>query len=495
VAQRLVASELSAPGDTLGAVAAATTTSPRALRAYLDGERELRDARPAAAVEYFQRVVEEDSTFALAWYKLARAAKWSDVDSLNARATERACALVASLPPRLQDIVRGYHALRFGNPSEAERILQQVIVDYPTAVEAWMLLGETRFHQNPYYGRSMDEARDAFRRVMGLDPRNREVNVYLMDLAARADRLGELDTLFRMYFSPNSAGEQPGIRQTYIALHGRRVSAADSPDPAANRITDPVAARIALQRVQSDPRDLPAARAYAMVLSSSAAEPTLRLEGLLALATLDARDARATSTLRWWQAADAIDVFATDMHRALLAIAPSADADSSRLIPLRRALSAQPRVGSNTGEPLSDVEHDNLRQYVIGLLSVRLRDDAAVGSARRTLARAPRSSRVAAALEAALRGHQALAAREYEKAVRAFEEGVTNVPIGARRQYPALEQHADRLAHADALRAMGRREEAARWYRSLLEGSGIMAVPYAEAARAGLNAVAVQAAR
>ncbi len=491
----LIATELRAPGDTVAGLAATTTNSAPALRAYLDGERELRDARPAAALAHFQRAVDMDSMFALAWYRLARAAKWSDVDSLNAQATERAYALIASLPLRLQDIVRGYHAFRFGNPSEAERILRQVTIDYPTDVDAWMMLGETRYQQNPYYGRPMDEARDAFHRVMALDPRNREVNVYLMDLAARAGRLGELDTLFRMYFSPNSAGEQPGIRQTYIALHARRVSADDSPDSFENRINDPTAARIALQRVQSDPRDLPAARAYAMVLSSSAAEPTLRLEGLLALATLDATDGRDTSALKWWQEADAIDVFATDMHRALLAIAPRVGVDSSRLIALRRALAAQPRIGLNPGETLSDSERDELRQYLIGLLSVRLREDAAVEVARRTLARAARSSRVAASLEAALRGHQALAAREYEKSARAFQESVTSVPIGVRRRYPVLEQHADRLARADALRAMGRQEEAARWYRSLLEGPAITAFPYATAARAGLDAVAVKSGR
>ncbi len=486
----LIATELRAPGDTVAGLATTTTNSAPALRAYLDGERELRDARPAAALTHFRRAVEMDSMFALAWYRLARAAKWSDVDSLNARATERAYALIASLPLRLQDIVRGYHAFRFGNPVDAERMLRQVTIDYPTDVDAWMLLGETRYYRNPYYGRPMDEARDAFRRVMVLDPRNREVNVYLMDLAARADRLGELDTLFRMYFSPNSAGEQPGIRQTYIALHARRFSASVLPDSFENRINDPAAAHIALQRVQSDPRDMRAAREYARVLASSAAEPAFRLEGLLALATLDATNGNGALALQWWQAADAIDVLAADMHRALLALAPRAAADTLQFIALRGALAAYPRIGTNTAKMLSDLELAQLRQYLIGLLSVRLRDNSAIENARRTLERAPRTSRVAVALEAALAGHQALANGEFEQAVRAFEKSISGVPIGVRRQYPVLEQHADRLAHAEALRALGRLNEAERWYRSLLEGPALTAVPYAEAARAGLRAVA-----
>ncbi|MEO7363015.1 MAG: serine/threonine-protein kinase, partial [Gemmatimonadaceae bacterium] len=50
IVRQLIAAELRAPGDTVAGLAATMTVSNRALRAYLDGERELRDARPAAAV-------------------------------------------------------------------------------------------------------------------------------------------------------------------------------------------------------------------------------------------------------------------------------------------------------------------------------------------------------------------------------------------------------------------------------------------------------------
>ncbi len=491
----LVATELRSPGDTVAGLAASTSHSAPALRAYLDGERELRDARPAAALAHFQRAVELDSLFALAWYRLARAAKWNDVDSLNALATERAYTLRASLPLRLQEIVRGYYAFRFGNPSDAERILKQVTVDYPTAIDAWMLLGESRFEQNPYYGRPLDDARDAFRRVMELDPRNREVNVYLMDLAARANRVGELDTLFRMYFSPNSAGEQPGIRQTYIALHARRTRAPDAQESASDRIDEPVAAHIALQRVQGDPRDLRAARAYATVLATAGNDPVLRLEGLLALASLDAVGGRLGSASARWQQAEEIDAPVATLHRAVLAIAPGTQADSTQLLALRRALLAAPIAGVVARDALGELELADLRQYVIGLLSLRMRDLAAVENARQQLIRAARSSRLAAPLAAALRGHLAFVAGNYDEAQRVFAGSVVDVPIHVRRRFPLLEQHADRLARADALRAIGKWDEAKRWYASLLEGPALTAAPYVASARTGLDAVAAQRAR
>ncbi len=485
----LIASELRAPGDTVAGLAARTTSSAPALRAYLDGERELRDARPAAALVHFQRAVALDSMFGIAWYRLARAAKWSDVDSLNVMATQRAFALVASLPFRMQDIVRGYHALQFGSQRDAERILERVTRDYPTDVDAWMLLGETRFHQNPYFGRPTDDATAAFRRVMALDPRNREVNVYLMDLAARANRLGELDTLFRMYFSPNSAGEQPGIRQTYIALHARRFDVPDQSVAPAERIQDAAAARIALQRVHGALPDLRAARAYAQILASPLNESAIRVEGLLALATLDLVNGQREAAWSSWGEAASLDAQSTLRHRALLALAPTDLPPLPQLDSLVRQLKAASFVATTGSHDLSAVERDNLRQYLIGVLSARLRDDAGVENARRAIARAVGNSRLAAPLDAALRGHQGLVAGRYEDAVQAFASSVVDVPVGVRRRYPALEQHADRLAHADALRALQRSSDAARWYASLLEGPALTALPYRAAARARLDAV------
>ena len=66
IVRQLIASALLAPADTVAGIAATTTSSPRALRAFLDGERELRDARPAAAVANFEEAVAADSLFALA---------------------------------------------------------------------------------------------------------------------------------------------------------------------------------------------------------------------------------------------------------------------------------------------------------------------------------------------------------------------------------------------------------------------------------------------
>lgn len=481
--RQLIAKELSAPGDTIAGIAAATTSSTRALRAYLDGERELRDARPAAAVAAFQAAVAADSTFALSWYRLARAARWSDVEALSARAARRAYELSSTLPARQQSLVQAYYTLRFESPRRAERQLAQIVADYPTDVEAWMLLGEARFGSNPYHGRPIDEATTAFQRVMALDMRNREVTVYLMDLADQAGRLGQLDTLFRMYFSPNSAGEQPGIRATYIALHGRRFPTVAPPRNAPNALDDALLARVALHRIGADPRDRPAARAFARVL---AANPATRLEGLLALATVALADSGWAAANLVLRDAAVLDADAVLEQRALFALAPAAGASPDTMRAIRALLLARRAGPQSADDRLTTAEREDVRSYLAGLLSVRLGDGRGVSNARAALGRrAVEASRVASALDQAVAGHWALRSGQPTEAVAAFERGLLDLPANTRTAHPVLDQHLDRLALAEALARLGRRDDAIRWYRSVTEGFGVAGVLFHVAAATG----------
>jgi len=489
--RQLIATELLAPGDTIAGIAAATTTSTRALRDYLDGERELRDARPAAAVAKFSDAVAADSMFALAWYRLARAARWNDVDSLSARAARKAAQLAASLPPRQQSLIRAYHTLRFGSAVQAERQFAQIVADYPSDVEAWMLLGEVQFGSNPYYGRPIEESSAAFQRVMALDPRNREVTVYLMDLAANADRTGQLDTLYSMYFSPNSAGEQPGVRATYTALYRRRIPASGPKRGSATPIDEPGLARVALQRISTDIRDRAAARAYAGVL---AAGPTTRSDGLLTLATLDVANGQWDAAGAQYGSAALLDPDLAAEQRALSALAPSVVVGADTVRALRRVLLSRRAVPVPSGGDLSPIERDDLRQYLVGLLSVRLGDAAGVTAALQTLMKRPvaDSSRLGSALSQAVAGHWQLRQGNLEAAMAAFEGSIPDLPARLRLQHPVLGQHLDRLARAETLRRLGRRDEARRWYESVREGFGVVGAPFVASADSGVRATTMR---
>jgi hypothetical protein len=483
VVRQLIASALLAPADTVAGIAATTTTSPQALRAFLDGERELRDARPAAAVEQFQAAVAADSLFALAWYRLARAARWSEVDSLSTAAARRAYALAGTLPQRQQAIIRAYHDLRFGSVRAAERQLVQMVRDYPTDIEGWMLLGELQFGNNPYHGRSIQESMQAFQTVMALDPRNREVTVYLMDLAASADMRGKLDTLYSMYFSPNSAGEQPGIRAAYTALFQRRIRGTSQAALPADLRNDPAVIRVGLQRISPDLRDRAAARTFARAL---AATQDAEAEGLRALATLDVADGRWTDGASRFRAAEALDPARGIDDRAFFALAPTVTLAADSLRALRDELAQRRATAVPSMSGLSDREHRDLRDYLVGMLGVRLRDSSGVTAALRSLRSAPAErSRLAAPLHASLTAHWKLMAGDVVGAVASFEQASLDIPARLRAQHPVLGQHLDRLARAECLRGLGRPVEAQGWYRSLLEGTGVIGTPFFAAADAG----------
>ncbi len=76
IARQLLVSRRTGPAEEMTRLAAATSSSLPALKAYLEGERLLRDGNFSAAVEAFQSATSADTAFALAYYRLAIAAEW-----------------------------------------------------------------------------------------------------------------------------------------------------------------------------------------------------------------------------------------------------------------------------------------------------------------------------------------------------------------------------------------------------------------------------------
>jgi TolB-like protein len=93
--RRLVAGRANDPGERLERVAATSTRSLVALKAYLQGEQRLREDENALAVDAFARAVRADSTFGLAYYRLSVAADRAGREETSlwaARLASRGCA-------------------------------------------------------------------------------------------------------------------------------------------------------------------------------------------------------------------------------------------------------------------------------------------------------------------------------------------------------------------------------------------------------------------
>jgi serine/threonine-protein kinase len=158
------------PAQRLAETAAFTTRSLPALKTYLDAEHKLRLGQIDTAIALFRRAGTEDSTFALAYYRLAVAAGWSNRHDLAGAATRRALELSARLGGRDRRLLLAYDAFRRGAANEAEEQFRGILQDYPDDLEAEFQLADLLFHYNPLRARPMAEARDLFDRVFDVDP-------------------------------------------------------------------------------------------------------------------------------------------------------------------------------------------------------------------------------------------------------------------------------------------------------------------------------------
>ncbi len=197
-------------------VAAVTTTSIDALRAYLEGEQLYRRGLWPEAAEALTRAVEADSTFALAWYRLSLAAGW--IQAYSRRSFEysrRAASLSDRLPERVRLLVKG----NFENDElsgAAVGTFEEMVRRYPDDVEGWYNLGEAYYHVGGRALRRPEESSVALARAVELDPNYSPAYIHLIESAFRRGDSLEVKKLVDAY-SQASGGEPRSIG--FRALH------------------------------------------------------------------------------------------------------------------------------------------------------------------------------------------------------------------------------------------------------------------------------------
>jgi serine/threonine protein kinase len=152
--------------------ASLTTHSVEALKAYLLGEQNLRggDGKFDSAIAGFQRAVAEDSTFALAYYRLGVAGGWAERPAISGPAVNRAVALADRLEERDRRLLSAFAAFQRGAADEAEQQYRAILRDYPDDLEAEFQLADLLKHYNPVRGRPVAEAAEPFDHVLAQDP-------------------------------------------------------------------------------------------------------------------------------------------------------------------------------------------------------------------------------------------------------------------------------------------------------------------------------------
>jgi TolB-like protein len=195
LARELLAGLLKKSDAPLAELAALTTSSYPAVQKYLEGEQEFRAGAYNEAVAAFQGAVAQDSTFALAHYRLSSAADWAGQVEVAEQAARTAMDLRERLPKEPAALVSARWEFWFRDAQRADEIYRELTASRPTDVEAWFEQGEVAFHAGPWMGRSMTDAEPAFRRVLALDSTHIGAMMHLARVAALGHRVATLDTL------------------------------------------------------------------------------------------------------------------------------------------------------------------------------------------------------------------------------------------------------------------------------------------------------------
>jgi predicted Ser/Thr protein kinase len=151
-----------------------------ALRAFLQAEQYYRRGLWDSAQVYAEQAVALDTTFALAYKRLAQSIGWQGGDSLATVYALRAGALNHGLAPRDSLLVLAeslFRLLHFGepaNPAYGARVLatlEEAAQRYPEDPDAWSALGEARHHLGGWLVRTRGwrAALEAFERSIALD--------------------------------------------------------------------------------------------------------------------------------------------------------------------------------------------------------------------------------------------------------------------------------------------------------------------------------------
>jgi DNA-binding SARP family transcriptional activator len=473
--------------DRLVRTASLTTASLPAFKTYLQGEELMRAGQFERAADAYLTAIAEDSTFAVAHYRLALAREWAPLpgeDSAAAAAARHG----GRLSTRDRHLLEAFRQWRAGDAAGAERAYRGILARYPDDIDAWFQLGEILFHHGPLFGRRIEESEAAWRKVLAYEPRNLFALTHVARIALLDRRIAAVDSLL----SPFDANVLRTDRRLAEIVLLRAVARGDTARAHALakevRRWEPFAVwRIAvfLTAFAPDPAIM---RGVIADLIEDFPSPAQRADLLWFASVLDlaggqVNAARAALTdavetersvsaeRRRWGFEDVTEWFAATLPL------PYADSTLARV----RQQAAARNVPDNRRPPFqtemgigAPIQLEPLRQYTLGVLSDRLHDSASAWGAAGKLQRLAASGHATALirdLDRGLRARLAWRQGRSEDALRLLETLESKDSQGDVAAIPFVSRANERFLRGEVLVSLGRDAEALHWLESLGDGS------------------------
>ncbi|HEY3175966.1 MAG TPA: protein kinase [Candidatus Polarisedimenticolia bacterium] len=479
ITAQLVANRSGGPGERLERIGAMTTESFPALKAYLEGESQMRAMRRVEAVEAYRRAVELDTGFALAWYRLGIAALWSGQSETAREAATRAVRTGGRLTERDRGLLEAFDASLRGDNDEAERRYRSIVGSHPDDVEAWYQLGELLFHHSPPRGRPIATSREAWERLVFLDPGHVNGFVHLGVVAASLGDREEVERSIHRVMDLSPTGDLAAGMRAFRAFYFGDATGQEAILVELARASDYTVA-FAVQFVGGFLGHHKGALAIARLLLEPVRSAEVRTAGHLFSASLELARGRWSAARAQLDAARALNPVTALEHEALLSCCPLVESPASALETildhLDRLEPGAPRAGALRSPWIAPHEglHPRLRLYLMGLAHARLGRFEEVSSLAARLEQMgdlPDSGSLVHDMARCLRSRAAQAEGRLQEALSLLSTTRRQARFDLVTWSPFYSQALERFTMADLMGRLGRREEAIRWYGSFTECS------------------------
>ena len=473
---QLIAQQSGGPVGALSRLAALTTDSLTALKAYLEAERHFRAWRLDSCIQAAERATRIDSTFALAHYRMGTEVLWTRGRAHAVEALDRALRHGHRLSDRDRRLIEAFAALVHGRTAEAERLYREIVTNHPDDLEATFQLGDLIFNWSAGLGHSWLDAREWFERVRSIDPSHRGAIVNLTAIAARERRLEELDSLtdrLLEVFSPPSSWFYQGQRAVASGDTAETARFMATLRKAGDETAQPIGGYVVFTT-----GDLAVGRRIWRLFTKPSRSRGLRVLAHLTLAKMELMTGRWSAAKVEIDSATALDAATALEHRTLLSLWPLQQVSRSELLVLRNALRRWKAAPGPSNESsvtaMHAPAHPYLRLYLLGLLSVRLDEYAPALDYAAELERGAGKSFAPAfvrRLGRAVRVEVARARGRAEQALATLDSAGFWAPEDLKGGGNSLfyDYEYERFTRAELLDSLGRQGEALQAYRYIAD--------------------------